>query len=279
MRKIELVKGIESSVLGFGCAPILGSISGDVGRKALETAMDSGINHLDIARSYGYGAAEDFVGKLISGKRDKLVIASKFGIKANWKAKLLGPIKPVVRMLRKRGTKQPDMKGVENNTSASVADVFHDRIELNSNEMITSLESSLRALKTDYLDYFFVHEPLDSLSNIDELLETAEKLKKAGKIRALGLAYMRDQQHLHEAYLHRFDILQFNNSPGSVGYSETLQTRGNESNIIFSPMRGGNTNLKPGQKLQQLFADFPKSVILCSMFNQKHILANSQLAN
>lgn len=279
MKKIELVKGIQSSVLGFGCAPILGSVDGKLGRKALECAFEHGVNHLDLARSYGYGEAERFVGNLIQGKRDKIVIASKFGIKANWKAKILRPIKPLVRIVRKP-TKKELTELVQNKNSVTpVADLFHDRINLNEKEMRKSLETSLRSLRTDYLDYFFIHEPLDTILRIEELLETAEILKKEGKIRALGLAFMRNQQHLHENYLKRFDILQFNNSPGSEGYQEIFETRRNEPNVMFSPLRGGSAQLKPDEKLKQLFTDFPRSVVLCSMFNERHIIANSQLAN
>jgi len=64
------VKGINSSVLGFGCAPILGSKNYKISKKAIELAMENGINHFDLARSYGYGEAENFVGKLIKGKRE-----------------------------------------------------------------------------------------------------------------------------------------------------------------------------------------------------------------
>src|SRR3990170_3473308 len=106
MRTIELVKGIHSSVLGFGCAPILGSVDSKKAQRSLDFALACGINHLDLARSYGYGEAEHFVGTVIKNRRDKLVLASKFGIVANWKAKLLRPIKPIVRLLKENAKKK-----------------------------------------------------------------------------------------------------------------------------------------------------------------------------
>lgn len=102
MRTVELVKGIKSSVLGFGCAPMLGAIDSKTAKKALEIAYENGITHFDLARSYGYGQAEGLVGKLMHTKRDKIIITSKFGIEANWIATLLRPVKPLVRMIKKR---------------------------------------------------------------------------------------------------------------------------------------------------------------------------------
>jgi hypothetical protein len=88
---------------------------------------------------------------------------------------------------------------------------------------------------------------------------------------------MLSQRPLHEQYLHHFDILQFNNSPQINGYDELLQERSGAPNIFFSPLRGGNPQMKPGQKLLTLSEDFTSSVILCSMFNEKHLQSNAAL--
>lgn len=277
MRKVELVKGIQSSVLGFGCAPILGSNDAATSRRALELAFEYGVNHFDLARSYGYGEAEKFVGKVLGSKRDKIILTSKFGIVANWKAELLRPLKPIVRLLR-----EPKKKAGENNPGikkeTSVADIFHDRIEITSSAMRKNLEKSLRALKTDYLDYFLIHEPSASIKNMDQLCDTASRLKEEGKIRAWGLAYMKHQAHLHQSYLHRFDVLQFNNSPVDVDYQQIFEERSTSPNIFFSPLRGG-PQMTPRQKLEKLLTDFSKTVILCSMYTEKHLKENVQLAS
>ncbi|MDQ6763762.1 MAG: aldo/keto reductase [Bacteroidota bacterium] len=276
MRKVELVDGIHSSVLGFGCAPILGSKSANDSRRALEAAFDKGITHFDLARSYGYGEAEGFVGKVLRKKRDKIVFTSKFGIQANWKAQLFKPVKPVVRFLRSRKAETIESKPLDKNEN-KVADLFHDRIEINAIEMRKNLERSLKALKTDYLDYFLIHEPLAAIENIDELSNTMLSLKKEGKIRAWGLAFVKNQKHLHESYLDRFDILQFNNSPVDNDYNKVVEERSNESNIFFSTLRGG-AEMSPAEKLKRLLNDYSRSVILCSMYSVKHLEENVKLA-
>jgi aryl-alcohol dehydrogenase-like predicted oxidoreductase len=278
MRKIELVKGIQSSVLGFGCAPVLGAVDAQTAKRAIETALACGINHFDLARSYGYGDAEKFVGKILKSRRYEVVIATKFGIKANWKAQVLSPVKPLVRTIIDSIRKESPAKTISNvNKGVNYADNFFDRIPLTTKEMEKSVEKSLRELKTDYIDYLFIHEPLQRISHIDELFELAARLKDKGTIRAFGLAYMRSQKPLHISYLDHFDILQFDNSPGVEGYQEIVADRGIKPNVFFSPLKGGAKDLSVEEKLKMLSADFPDSVILCSMFNQEHIMNNAKL--
>ncbi|AKD57250.1 aldo/keto reductase [Spirosoma radiotolerans] len=276
MKTVELVSGIKSSALGFGCAPILGSVDKVKAQRALDCALDCGITHLDLARSYGYGEAEEFVGKRIKGRRDRVVLASKFGVQANWKAALFRPVKPLVRVMLDTWRRQssPEKITLTSNKPTSVADRFHDRIPLRAMQMRQSLEKSLRALNTDYLDYFFIHEPQEDLIYFDELALTAEQLKREGKIRAWGLAYFRSQEPIHKAYLSNFDVLQFDNSPGSPGYDHVVAERGSRANILFSPLSGGTKTMTPSEKLNKLFEDFPNSVVLCSMFNQQHLKNN-----
>jgi len=280
MKQIELVSGIKSSVLGFGCAPIMGSVGGNKAKRALDCAIDNGITHFDIARSYGYGEAEKFVGRHLKAKRKDIIIASKAGIKANFKAKLMGPIKPIIRYglsKLKKNTPAAPAPLQETNNTAQIADSFHYRITLNASELRKSLEESLKALGTDYLDYFFIHEPFHMLENIEELADCANKFKEEGKIKAWGLAFMMNQKHLHTTYINKFDLLQFNNSPGMEGYQNIINERSTSSNIFFSPLRGGDMDMKPAEKLKKLSADFQKSVILCSMFNEKHLISNAKL--
>jgi aryl-alcohol dehydrogenase-like predicted oxidoreductase len=272
MKTVELVAGIKSSVLGFGCAPVLGSVDKKKSIRALDCALDCGITHFDLARSYGYGEAEGLIGKVLEQKRSDIIIASKFGIQVNWKASLLNMFKPLVRLVRNK-----KKENIKFNTSSNIANQFHERIPLRSKEMQLSLEKSLRSLRTDYLDYFFIHEPLETITYIEELCETAAKLKKEGKIRAWGLAYMRSAEFLHESYLDKFDILQFDSSVGVNGYEKVVDIRGHEPNIIFSPLKGGKSDLPPSEKLLKLSCDFPKSVLLCSMFNEQHLKNNAAL--
>ncbi|MGB5941989.1 MAG: aldo/keto reductase [Leeuwenhoekiella sp.] len=281
MKKIRLSNEVKSSVLGFGCAPIGGSVDWKTARYALDKAFEFGVNHFDLARSYGYGDAEALVGKFIQDKKHDVVVASKFGIKANWGSLLLKGAKPMIRRYQKsKGKPKSNINSGQKSQGSALANVFLKRVQpLRSADMVNSLEKSLRKLNRDYLDYFFIHEPLHSLTYTDELLETAQKLKKQGKIKSYGLAYLQGQSNLHSNYLDHFDLLQFNNPLSESNYSDIKNRRGNRANIIFSPFTGGGTEMKPLEKLEKLLIDFPNSVILCSMFNVNHMSENVRLAN
>ena len=144
--------------------------------------------------------------------------------------------------------------------------------------MQKSLETSLREIGTDHIDFFFVHEPTLTIAAIDDLLSAADKLKRDGKIRAFGLAMMMHDKSEHAGYIDRMDIMQFDNSPGAAHYSETLNTRANSPNIFFSPFRHRSADEAPKDIISRLTADFPKSITLCSMFKPEHIRQNAAAA-
>ena len=291
MRKVNIAPGVDSSVLGFGCAPILGAVGAKTAQRALGCALDEGINHFDIARSYGYGEAEAFLGKFFKGRRDEVVIASKFGIRATWKAGLLRPLKPAVRTLRALRSRaggcesgacdaQADTAAEANESAENTPprkDPFHERIAITPEAMVASLDKSLSALRCDYLDVLMVHEPTGAIDRMDDLAAKAEDLKQQGKIKAWGMAFDWDTADVHESVFDRFDVLQFNNSPEAAHYGRALEQRRDAANIFFSPFRQ-RQDLTPAEVLQKLWQDFPNSVVLCSMFNPKHIAANVKAA-
>ena len=288
MRKVNIAPGVDSSALGFGCAPILGAVGARTAQRALGCALDEGINHFDIARSYGYGEAEAFLGKFFKGRRDEVVIASKFGIRATWKAGLLRPLKPAVRTLRALRNRGSGCKSggsdAQADTASEVAEItaprkdpFHERIAITPEAMVASLDKSLRALRCDYLDLLMGQEPTGAIKRMDDLAAKAEELKQQGKIKAWGLAFDWDTADVHESVFDRFDVLQFNNSPEAAHYGRTLEQRRSAANIFFSPFRQ-RQDLTPAEVLQKLWQDFPNSVVLCSMFNPKHIAANVKVA-
>ncbi len=273
MRKIEILPGVFASALGFGCAPILGSVGSSDAKRAITIALDNGINHFDLARSYGYGEAEKFVGSILKEHRKNVVIATKFGIIANWKAKLFRPLKPIIRSFKKAQPHHLASPKIVN------ADYFHDRIDINKVNLVNSLDSSLRALRSDYVDILFIHEPLEKINNFEDILEEALIQKKIGKIRGVGLACNLLELEMHEEYLDFFDVIQCNLSPYINGYDKFKGRRGNDRNIFFSPIRGGDIKMSVDAKFKTLQKDFPQSIILCSMFNKEHIVSNARQFN
>lgn len=274
-----MIPGVNASVIGFGCSPIMGPVDTKTGKYAIEMALEYGINYFDVARSYGYGEAEGFLGKIIKDKKHEVYVATKFGIIPNWKATSFRKLKPLVRYFHKFKEKNHSTHNLKQSTPSELSKKLLDRIvPLRGKDMRESLEKSLRELQRDYIDCLFIHEPHQTLNYVQELYETAEILKNEGKIRGFGLAAMHSQEKLHENYLKKFDLLQYENPMVRDDYDEYLLKKEQHPNVIFSPFRGGANNLNPTDKLNKLLKDFPNSVILCSMFNPEHIMQNIKVA-
>ncbi|MBE5779691.1 MAG: aldo/keto reductase [Clostridiales bacterium] len=115
---------------------------------AILRAYELGVNFFDTADTYGLGRSEENMGETLAPYRDKVIIASKFGVR------------------------------VENGKT------FYD----NSPAYIdTALHASLRHLKTDYIDLYQVHY-LDGVTPTPSMMEALIRHKEAGKIRAIGLS-------------------------------------------------------------------------------------------
>jgi len=156
-------------------------LSDKLRQRLLNEAYDAGVCHFDVARMYGLGAAEGELGKFARDKRDKLVLATKFGIDLNPKGaraarlqsagRRLVTIFPVLRALARR------------RTGALLAPRRYDAAKARS-----SLETSLRELGTDYVDLFLLHEPtLEDVVNSD-VMEFLNVARSQGKIRAYGIS-------------------------------------------------------------------------------------------
>lgn len=173
--------GIETSVLGFGCGSVLGRVGRSASLRAMNTAWDEGITLFDTARSYGDGRAESVLGEFLRGKRDQAVVASKFGISPQTGSPLKRMAVPVARAAIRM--KVPGVRRLVRRGSASAAQHGHFTVE----GLRESLESSLRQLRTDYLDILYLHEAsADSMRQLDLMCEL-EAMTKAGKLRHVGL--------------------------------------------------------------------------------------------
>jgi aryl-alcohol dehydrogenase-like predicted oxidoreductase len=168
------------SVLGFGCAALLGRASRNESLTALNTAFDAGITFFDNARSYGYGASEGLLGQFLQGRRDKVILCTKFGIlpvARNWKQLVKPVARAAIRLV-------PSLRQAAQRQAAN---------QFNANQfslatLQSSLETSLRQLRTDYVDMLLMHEPPPSVLEQEDLLEALARLVEQGKVRMAGIA-------------------------------------------------------------------------------------------
>ena len=172
---IEGVCGnVRTSALGFGCGSVMGRVGRSASLRAMGVAWDSGITLFDTARSYGFGEAEAVLGEFLQGKRDRAVVATKYGIPAqrqsSAKRMVVGAVRaafkvPGVRgLVRGKGTKSFSVVGLRE-----------------------SVETSLRELRTDYVDILFLHEATEAVLRDAELIGVLDGLVRSGKVLRVGL--------------------------------------------------------------------------------------------
>jgi aryl-alcohol dehydrogenase-like predicted oxidoreductase len=136
--------------------------------EAIRASIDHGVTTIDTAPVYGMGASEQIVAKAVRGKRDKVQIATKCGMR--WDDAADGA----------HGTDpwpQTDNDG---------RDVI---IRKNSRpaSIVYECEQSLKRLQTDYIDLYQIHWP-DVSTPVEDSMRAMVKLKEQGKIRAIGVS-------------------------------------------------------------------------------------------
>jgi aryl-alcohol dehydrogenase-like predicted oxidoreductase len=139
-------EGPEVTVVGLGTNNFGARIEYDESLAVIDEAIEQGITLLDTADIYSQGTSEEYIGRALEGRRDAVLVATKFG-------------KPM-------NENPSDRRG--------------------SREYIRwAVEGSLRRLRSDHVDVYQMHEP-DPGTPIEETLETLAELVREGKVRWIG---------------------------------------------------------------------------------------------
>lgn len=141
--------GLIVSTVGVGCNAFGRRIGAATTREVVDAAIDAGINLFDTADIYGYGASEELLGDSLRGRRDDVVIATKFG-------------------LDMQGANGPDW-GVRGSRRY----------------IRRAVQGSLRRLGTDYIDLYQIHRPCP-VTPIEETLAALHELVTEGLVRYIG---------------------------------------------------------------------------------------------
>jgi aryl-alcohol dehydrogenase-like predicted oxidoreductase len=151
-------QGLETSALGLGCSPLSGTPLGSYGKvpdevveAIFDRAVELGVTMFDSAECYGPWLSEEQVGRAIKGRREKIIVGTKYGF-----------------------TYTPDGSAVtgRDGSAANAKRVF---------------EASLKRLGTDYVDIYYLHR-VDDAVPIEESVGAMADLVKEGKVRYLGLS-------------------------------------------------------------------------------------------
>jgi D-threo-aldose 1-dehydrogenase len=170
---------ISIPVIGFGCSSLA-----SVGRKnaigLLESAFDVGIRHFDVARYYGYGETEGILGTFIKSRRAQVTVTTKFGIEPPRRTNALRIALGVGRRFLRHVPSA--RKVVQRHVSVLVKSNAFSAADAQRN-----LETSLRELGTDYIDFYLLHDYIAGDHSSGELVAFLRQAVKAGKIRYFGL--------------------------------------------------------------------------------------------
>ncbi|WP_394691230.1 aldo/keto reductase [Hoeflea sp.] len=149
--------GLRVSALSFGAGTFGGSgplfshwgtSAGSEARRLVEICLEAGINLFDTADVYSDGASEEVLGEAVKGRRDKVLLSTKFGL--------------------------PMGDGPNQSGSSRL-------------RLIKGVEDALRRMRTDYIDLFQLHA-FDAFTPVDEVISTLDRLIQEGKIRYAGVS-------------------------------------------------------------------------------------------
>jgi aryl-alcohol dehydrogenase-like predicted oxidoreductase len=217
MEKIELGQGFVVSAQGLGCmgmSEFYGTTNWDESVATIHRALDLGVTFIDTADIYGRGHNEVLVGRGITGRRDEVQLATKFGID------------------RSAGETHRVLRGEADYVKASC-------------------DASLLRLGVDVIDLYYLHRPPQN-AEIEETVGAMADLVTAGKVRYLGLSEV-DNDLLRRAYaVHPITAVQSEYSLWTRDIEATVIPAMRELGVglvPYSPLGRGflTATVKPGE--------------------------------
>lgn len=192
---------IEVSALGLGCmglSEFYGKASSkDQAAELVAYALDNGVNFFDTADTYGHGHNEELLAYSLKGRRDQAVIATKFGI------------------VRKKG----QYSRVINGRPEYVRESCHE---------------SLKRLKTDYIDLYYIHR-VDMDTPIEDTVGELSRLVEEGKVRAIGISEASNETLKKAHAVHPISALQTEYSMFTRDPEKEMLPLTEELGITFVP--------------------------------------------
>jgi aryl-alcohol dehydrogenase-like predicted oxidoreductase len=163
--------GPKVSAIGLGCmslSGVYGKSDDEAGIALVHYAIDRGIDFLDSSDMYGWGHNEELIGRALKGRRDRVVLATKFG-----------------------QVKTPTGQGVDGRPQY----------------VLEACEASLRRLGVEVIDLYFQHR-VDTSVPIEDTVGAMKRLVEQGKVRYLGLSEARPETIRRAHSVHQLAAVQ-----------------------------------------------------------------------
>ena len=164
--------GIKVSATGLGLmsmSGIYGNANDEESIRVIHYALDKGINLLDSADMYGWGHNEELLGRALKGRRDGVIVATKFG-------------------------------------QVKLADGKQD-VDGSPEYVLRACDASLKRLGIEVIDLYYQHR-VDAKVPIEETVGAMKRLVEAGKVRAIGLSEARPETVRRASKIHPIAAVQ-----------------------------------------------------------------------
>jgi aryl-alcohol dehydrogenase-like predicted oxidoreductase len=176
--------GPEVGGIGYGAMVLegyYGDVSEEQGIRAIQHALDLGVNLIDSADAYGNGHNEKLIGQAIRGRREQAFVATKFGI-------VFG----------------------EHETSTLLPTGWGFALPINGTGAYVrkAVDASLQRLGTDVIDLYYAHFP-DPTTPIEETVEAMAEAVQSGKVRYLGLCNVTPEEVRRAHKVHPITAVQY----------------------------------------------------------------------
>jgi aryl-alcohol dehydrogenase-like predicted oxidoreductase len=235
-------QGLVAGAIGLGCMGMSHAYGTGDETESIATihrALDCGVTLLDTAEVYGPHTNEELVGKAIRGRRDQVVLATKFGFVAG------------------RGLAQLD--GSPSNVRRAI-------------------EGSLRRLGVDVIDLYYLHRK-DPAVPIEETVGAMKELVEAGKVRFLGLSEVGAETIRRAHKVHPISAVQSEYSLWERGIEESILPAMRELGVglvPFSPLGRGYLTGAFQASSDFVAGDLRRSL---PRFDDEHLAANQRLVD
>jgi aryl-alcohol dehydrogenase-like predicted oxidoreductase len=190
--------GPEVSAIGYGAMVLekgmYGPVDDEQSIRTIHHAIDAGISLLDTSDAYGNGHNEMLIARAIKDRREKVVLATKFGIVFD-----------------------PNHQGTLINTNWEVQLPINGK----SDYVQYAIDESLKRLGVDYIDLWYMHFPDPSIP-IEETVDSMADAVRSGKVKYLGLSNVTADQLNRAHAVHPITAVQFEYSLWARGAEESL---------------------------------------------------------
>jgi aryl-alcohol dehydrogenase-like predicted oxidoreductase len=200
--------GLNVSRICFGSMTFGGQTSEESASRMIDLCLDRGINFLDTANAYNQGASEEILGRLLGARRREFILATK---------------------VRNKMGDGADMAG------------------LSRGAIFRAIEDSLRRLRTDYVDVYYLHLP-DYAVPIEESLDALDDLVKQGKVRHVAtsnysgwqvveMLWIAERKRYQPPYISQpmYNLI----ARGIEQEYLPMCQRCGVSNVVYNPLAGG----------------------------------------